>query len=240
MRAFRFVNFFLSAIFLCFYFIACTQNDQETNEYKQDVSVINEKKIIVVVGSSTAEGAKASCMDSSWTGRLSKFIQSKQSESQVINLAKSGYTTYHLLPKSFNRLQNRPHSDTLRNIECALKYKPTHVIINLPSNDAAYKYSNEEQLANFKVLMDFFSAEKIQVYLCSPQPRNFKTFEVRKNQWDLFLQLQILYPSVYIDFWNDFSSKDLTLLDKYNSGDGIHMNDLGHRLMFERVKFFFE
>ena len=237
MSKLRFIHFLLLFCFIGSSHFSCTQEAVSSHDFA--VKENSDKYVVVVLGSSTAEGAKASCKDSTWVGRLEKQIKNLNKGNQLYNLAKSGYTTYHLLPKTFPRDKNRPNSDTLRNVDKALLFNPTHVIINLPSNDAAFNFPNEEQIKNFRELMDFFIRKNIIVYLCSPQPRNFKSIEKRENQKKLDQSLKVLYKDVYIDFWNGFANKDLTILNAINSGDGIHLNDRGHRFLFERVKVFF-
>ncbi|MEZ4985681.1 MAG: hypothetical protein R2795_11700 [Saprospiraceae bacterium] len=58
---------------------------------------------------------------------------------EVINLAKGGYTSYHIMPDDFPvppRYGVLP--DTLRNITHGMAYHPDCVIVNMPSNDASY------------------------------------------------------------------------------------------------------
>jgi hypothetical protein len=38
-----------------------------------------------------------------------------------------------------------------------------------------------------------------------------------------------------IDFWTELANEDGTINSIYNSGDGIHLNEAGHRILFERV-----
>ena len=219
-------------IFILTSFSSCSQK----NELSVKKPLEQEKEIIkcVVIGSSTAEGAKASCKDSSWVGRLENFLKTKNEQNTTINLAKSGYTTYHLISKKIER-KDRPESDTIRNIDFALALKPTHVIINLPSNDAAYGYSNEEQMINFKSLIDTCRSQGVHVFVCSAQPRNFKNIETRQKQIELNKLLKRVYNNIYLDFWTGFTESDASIRTSFNSGDGIHMNDKGHRLMFARV-----
>jgi len=44
------------------------------------------------------------------------------------------------------------------------------------------------------------------------------------------------YPENYIDFYEGLQSSNGNILPQYNSGDDIHLNDLGHQLLFTRLK----
>ena len=74
----------------------------------------------------------------------------------------------------------------------------------------------------------------------SKQPRNF-TGDPLANQKKLLLTemkkiLMELYPENYIDFYEGLQSSNGNILPQYNSGDDIHLNDLGHQLLFTRLK----
>jgi lysophospholipase L1-like esterase len=107
---------------------------------------------VVVLGSSTAEGAGASKLSNSWVFKLEQELKISNKASSVINYGKSGYSTFHILPTG-TRYSNRPNPDIERNITNALSMNPNMIIINMPSNDAAYGYSNEEQLKNYRLLI---------------------------------------------------------------------------------------
>lgn len=215
-------------------FYSCSQASNKHLKSEKEYSKVDNHRI-VIIGSSTAEGAKASCRDSSWVGRLDKYLKSIHHKNEVINLAKSGYTTYHLISKSIKR-EKRPDSDTIRNIDFAISLNPTCIIINLPSNDAAYNYTNEEQILNFKHMVQKIKENSIKVYVCSAQPRNFKQYEKRQKQLELNQLLKKEFPYLFIDFWDGFAYSNGFINEKLNSGDGIHLNDLGHRMLYERVR----
>ncbi len=189
---------------------------------------------IVVIGSSTAAGHGPSVKDSAWVNRFRSYMKSFNPENEVINLAKGGYTTYHLMPDGFKAPEKRQKVDTLRNITRALAFYPTSIIINLPSNDAGWGYSNADQLTNYEIILEEARKENVPVWICSPQPRNFKEEKVLNQQNQLNKMMLKKYPN-YIDFWNGFEKTDFSLRDEFNSGDGTHLNDEGHRILTERV-----
>ena len=189
--------------------------------------------VIVVLGSSTAAGTGPSSPDSAWVNRYRKYIHDLDSTAYVINLAVGGYTTYDIMPTGYIPPQGRPSPKPNNNITYALTYKPSAIIINLPSNDVAQNFSIQEQLDNY----DFILAEAVDtpVWITTTQPRNFST----QSQRD---QLMIMRDSTYtrfgdyaIDFWTDLANADGTINAAYNSGDGVHINNAGHRIFYQRV-----
>jgi lysophospholipase L1-like esterase len=128
---------------------------------------------IVILGSSTAEGVGPSHPDSAWVARYRAYFSQMSSPVEVINLAKGGYTTYHIMPTGNVPPQGRSYPDTLRNINRAIGAKDADaVIINLPSNDAANNYSVEDQLANYDAILAYAANASVPVWITTTQPRN--------------------------------------------------------------------
>jgi acyl-CoA thioesterase-1 len=206
--------------------------------FSEDSSQVNLKSHsqynILILGSSTAEGAGASKLDNSWVSKLENELKVLTHSSQVVNLGKSGYSTFQILPTG-SRYSNRPNPDVERNITKALSMNPNMVIINMPSNDAAYGYSNEEQLRNYRVVIQLINKKKIRYLLISPQPRNFKNKEVRNKQNALFQLMKKEFSPHFIDVWTYLSTEDFSLKPAFDSGDGIHLNDQGHDYIFKQV-----
>ena len=73
MSKLRFIHFLLLFCFIGSSHFSCTQEAVSSHEIA--VKENFDKYVVVVLGSSTAEGAKASCKDSTWVGRLEKHIQ---------------------------------------------------------------------------------------------------------------------------------------------------------------------
>lgn len=189
---------------------------------------------IVVLGSSTAEGAGPRDRNNAWVNRYRAHVQARNPQINVINLAKGGYTTYHVMPDNFAPPANRPAPDKERNITKALSLQPSALIINLPSNDAAYGYSVKEQLANYDSLLALIKRNNIPVWVCTTQPRNLSDTP-RKEQRILRDALFAKLGKNAIDFWNGLATDDDKIKPSYDSGDGIHLNDEAHKILFERV-----
>ncbi len=190
--------------------------------------------VIVILGSSTAEGFGATPIDSSWVNRYRSYIKNIDSSFYVINLGLGGYSTYQIMPSRYLPPAQRPNPSVTKNISYALTFHPSAIIINLPSNDAAYGYSVSEQLANYDTVLSIASKNKIPVWIATPQPRNFPLL-VRNELMSLRDSILNRYGDKGLDFWNPFANIDGTQDSVYGFGDGIHLNNLGHRIISQKV-----
>ncbi len=180
---------------------------------------------IVIMGSSTSEGYGATNRYG-WAHMFADWAESIDSRNEVINIAKAGYSSADLLPTG----------DSNHNITKALSYSPEIIIINLPSNDASVGRPVSEQVANFQTITNLAVAQGITVYATTTQPRNFPEQSKRDNLIAMKAEIYTMFGSHTLDFWTTIANADGTINTTYNSGDGIHLNDSGHRLLFERVK----
>jgi lysophospholipase L1-like esterase len=189
---------------------------------------------VVILGSSTAEGVGASHPDSSWVGRYRAYRAAIASDDRVTNLARGGYTIFHIRPDGLEAPVGRPEPDPERNVSMVLRLEPDTIIINLPSNDAAYGHAVDEQLDAYDEVLAAADTESIAVWIATTQPRNLTT-DGRQNLVAMRDSLVVRYGEHVIDFWTDLASPDGTIAPPYDSGDGIHLNDRGHALLCRRV-----
>ena len=190
---------------------------------------------IVVIGSSTAEGTGASTQDSSWVGRYRELL-SDDTRYEVVNLARGGYTTYHILPTG----TDIPAGvgivpDLNRNVTEALSYDPLAIIVNMPSNDAAQGFSVEAQLDNYEAIEGAASEAGVMTYIATTQPRNFDNASQIQIQRDVRDSILAIYGDRAIDFWTGLADDNGFIIDSLDSGDGTHLNDGGHRILYQRV-----
>lgn len=189
---------------------------------------------VVVIGSSTAAGVGAKPIDSAWVNRYRTHLKTLHPSCQVVNLAKSGYQTFHLMPTGYQPPPGCNAPDTLRNITRALALRPDAIIVNLPSNDAAAGYDAKTQLDNFEVIAFHAWMADVPLWLTSVQPRNFDSTKIQ-------VQLQVLevmakrYGDHVIRFWDALAKPDGTMDPRYDAGDGIHLNNKGHAILYERL-----
>ncbi|MFN0014392.1 MAG: SGNH/GDSL hydrolase family protein [Saprospiraceae bacterium] len=189
---------------------------------------------VVVIGSSTAAGVGARPIDSAWVPRLEAHLKRVNPANQVINLAKSGYQTWHLLPTGTRNPANRSAPDTLRNISRALSLMPDAIIVNLPSNDAAAGFPVREQIENFESIAFAAWAAGVPVSFTSVQPRNFDQAKIQ-TQFQVLSSLEKHLFGQIINVWEPLAMPDGRLNPRYDSGDGIHLNNPGHALLFEKI-----
>jgi len=192
---------------------------------------------IVVLGSSTAYGTGPSPRDSAWVYRFEDALTGINDNFDVVNLALGGYTTYQILPSG--TIINDPgvseNIDVNRNITKALTYSPYAVIVNMPSNDANKSYGVDLQMANFDLIIDTANSHGVRVWIATSQPRNFTEAAKIDIQMDLKDAVLQSYGEFALDFWNSTADDDGFILSQYDSGDGVHLNNGGHRLLFDRV-----
>jgi lysophospholipase L1-like esterase len=189
---------------------------------------------IAIVGSSTAVGTGASDYAHAWAGLYTTYLVSLTSSNVVVNLAVGGYTTYHTLPTGTINPGNRPTVDAAHNITAALAAHPDAVIINLPSNDAASGYSESETKTNFLILAAVCQASNVPVWIATTQPRNLSAAG-RAKLMDVKAWIVTAFPNRCLDFWTTIANPDGTINAAYNAGDGVHLNNAGHQVLYNRV-----
>lgn len=189
---------------------------------------------IVILGSSTAAGTGPKNITNAWVNRYIAYVEDINHDHKVINLAKGGYTTYHIMPRDFVPPDDRPKPDPGRCITMALLLDPSAIFINLPSNDAAYGYSVTEQLANYDSILAADDVENVPIWITTTQPRNL-SMEKRQNLMDMRDSTFSRFGSKAVDFWTSLAQEDGTIDPAFDCGDGVHLNDLGHSILFERV-----
>ncbi|TNE71608.1 T9SS type A sorting domain-containing protein, partial [bacterium] len=192
-----------------------------------------DRNLIVVIGSSTSAGIGASTSDSSYVGRLRKWVLDRDPNAYVINLAVGGYTSYDLMASDFVPPSGRPAPKVNNNITYALTYKPDAIIMNLPSNDANIGMTIEEQVSNFDAIVA--QAGDIPMWITTTQPRNFTETAKRESLMQMRDSILTKYGDRAIEIFTELAEADGTIKAKYNSGDGIHLNDSGHKYIFEQV-----
>lgn len=191
-------------------------------------------KHIVVIGSSTAAGTGPSQADSAWVNRYRAYLQSINTQNQVTNLAIGGTTTYHIMPTWYSPPANRPNRNPNNNISQAISLGADAIIVNMPSNDAANNFSLSEQISNFRTLQQSADSVGIPVWICTTQPRNFSMAQ-RALQVAVRDSILAVFAPRAIDFWSGTADSLDGILPIYDSGDGVHLNDAGHALLFQRV-----
>jgi lysophospholipase L1-like esterase len=224
------------SIALCLLLFSCSKEDEIVTSTNGSTSLkiaYDSGKVVVILGSSTAYGTGAVPIDSSWVNLLN--YQFKQDGKNIIihNLALGGYTTYHIMPSNVPPANGRPGVDLSRNLDKALSFKPDLIIINLPSNDISYGFPDKEILSNYNVICNEIKKNNVQYLITSTQPRNFADIQTRERLAILNHLVNATFPGNTIDFYNLIADESLKIKPELNSGDGIHLNNRGHKIIFE-------
>ncbi len=190
--------------------------------------------LYVVLGSSTAAGTGASTTDSSWVGRFRNYVQSFDADARVINLAIGGYTTYDIMPNNFTPPAGRPAPKVNNNVTIALSYKPAAVLINMPSNDAARSFTLEEQIRNFRTIIGLIEAQGIPYRVTTTQPRNLDAAG-RQNLQIMRDSILAIFGENAVNIFDEMATPDGGLKSIYDIGDGIHVNNSGHKYIFDQI-----
>jgi len=207
---------------------------------------LSAQKRIVVLGSSTAAGTGASSLANSWVGKMTSYYNLNNADgvdTTVFNLSTGGNHSYSIVPSGFTPPPNRPFTDDSRNITAALSLNPDVIIVNLPSNDVFNasngswtSYTLTETMDNFRLVESLARAAGVRIFFATTQPRNMAPF-YNDLQRQLKDSMNLYFGNLTIDFWTDLTETDgsNTMKASVNSGDGVHVNDIGHNFLYTRV-----
>jgi lysophospholipase L1-like esterase len=193
------------------------------------------QKKVVVIGSSTALGWFASSGNS-----FVERLQANYPTHTFTNLALQGTNTYQAREES-STIPGKPAADPLRNIKAALDLNPDIILVSYPTNDVVSGFTNEETINNLKNIDSSVLARGKQVFFIGTQPRDIA--EALRIQLETQNELIITaFPTKSINVYPElvrsggFIALDVRYLDINGNPDGIHLNDEGHRRIFEKVK----
>jgi acyl-CoA thioesterase-1 len=205
-----------------------------SNHQPIDPSLLAEgqNSTIVVLGSSTAAGVGASSANFAWVELLKFKLRDDSKNVNVVNLGIGGSTTFDIMPTGSFVPQSRPAPNTSRNITTALSFHPFLIIINMPTNDVATNYTDEEILANYNTVCSEMDSAHVNYIITGTQPRNLPTAEQRTRLLTLNDKLLKAYPNHVVDILTKLSKSSYYISDYYAAGDGIHLNNRGHRVIF--------
>jgi lysophospholipase L1-like esterase len=194
---------------------------------------------MVVLGSSSAAGEGASSSSRGWVSLLSSSLEDVvATEWSSRNLAQGGYTTSELLPGSGSN----------GNIDDALELEPDLVVVALAgSNDLSAGTSESEFLARLTMLRETAQAAGVPVFFLSTAPKDLGTSEREAlRDWGEAMAERFSacwapgrdaeYSPCFVDVFAPLANSSLGIDSDYNAGDGIHLNDAGHQMIFEAAR----
>lgn len=213
-------------------FAQCGAWQQDLDPFKPPYLLKNQRKWIVM-GSSSAFGAGASTYSNSWAGKLSTLAAEYGAE--VINLAKGGYSTYQAMSTRCTISNLRPQPDPDRNVDMAQLLSADLVIISFPTNDAALGYPAVETASNFLFIRSVLADKQIPLLVLGAQPRNMTS-----SKQSLLIELDsLLKPRIgrcFVELYPLLVDNAGNLAQRFDAGDGVHVNDDGHQVIFQQVK----
>jgi lysophospholipase L1-like esterase len=194
---------------------------------------------IVVLGSSTAYGDGLPIRDSAWTFRLARYLKANHNAADtLINLAIGGYTTQHIMPDGtapYTSLGNTFYVDVQHNITKALSLNPDVIIINMPTNDEARGFPLVKTRDNYLALKQLAAQSNVPLWVTTTQPRGNLGYDAAIRLRQMKDTIVKYFGSKSIDFYNGLSTSAGFIEPAYNSGDDVHFNSWGQRILFERV-----
>lgn len=200
-------------------------------------------KKIAVIGSSTAyghfimNGVALYPRDSAWPYKLKRHFMQAGIIDTLYNLSASGNGPYHGMPSSYTPPPGRSQPYYPFNVTRALQYNPlpSVLIISYPSNQ--YDYLSKIEIINcLQLIKDSANIAGIPCYITTSQPRdNFSASERVKLKQIRDTIMEVFGPWA-IDFFTDLARPDdYKIKTEYALGDGVHLNEAGHEVLYQKV-----
>jgi lysophospholipase L1-like esterase len=201
------------------------------------IGVYAQPVTIVVLGASTAAGKNlpenGDSLADSWVNRYTAYVTGLRPGSQIINLAVSGYNTYHGLPTGSAEVTGRPTPDIAKNITAAIATNPDAIITNYVGDGG---FGNDETMANLTVIAVEATKAGIPLWVATTQPSiNGQTSTVIAERQDQSNRVIAQFESHAIDFWSplaDSSGSGLAARNLIQTYDYGHPNAEGRRDRF--------
>jgi lysophospholipase L1-like esterase len=192
------------------------------------------KRIVAVIGSSSAAGTGATPIDSSWVNLTKDYLKGQGLIDTIYNIALGGSTTFAGLPTWDSGGASNP--DTAHNVTKALSYHPDVVLIAYASNDVVADYTMQQTMSNLRIIyQEVLNAGKI-AYVTTTQPRGM--IPVVQKQMLQAERDSVLaeFPAYSMNFYNPLVAADSLSLNPLLAFDSTHPNNAGHQLLFQVVK----
>jgi hypothetical protein len=194
---------------------------------------------LAVVGSSTSACTGPVDVNNCYIFRLRTYYnQQAPSDTTIDNgYAVGGYNCYRGMPTGYTP----PHPEATfqpdpgHNITAALASNPNVILVNYPTNDYDI-LPVDSILFCLRTIRNTANQAGKPCFVTTTQPRTSGTFNTSVMKAKLAeLKDSILLEFGYfaIDFYTLLINPDSTI--RYDAGDGIHMNDIGHDSLYKRV-----
>jgi lysophospholipase L1-like esterase len=190
---------------------------------------------LAVIGSSTSAGEGASSESNGWVSLLTAALEETlQVPFSSDNLSVGGYASPDLLPNSGSN----------GNIDDAINTEPNLIVVALAgSNDLAAGTSQATFIERMHTLRDRAMDADIPLFFVSTAPKDLSDDEQQAlKDWSDAMATEFdscwvpssdTYSPCFIDTFDALANDSLGIDSTYSAGDGIHLNDAGHAVIFE-------
>ncbi|MED5620411.1 GDSL-type esterase/lipase family protein [Ideonella sp. BN130291] len=186
----------------------------------------------VVVGSSTAAGAGATA-GQGWVA----LMAAEEAPRGVVvhNLARPSLTSYHVLSAGSQPPPGRPAPDPSADVDAALALHPQALFVSLPTNDTAMGYSVSETVTNLLAIRSQALQAGVPVVMLSTQPRDLPPDRLALLP-QIDQQLADAAGPCFVPVRAQLAGPDGRIDPRYDVGDGVHLNDAGHQVVWQQVR----
>jgi lysophospholipase L1-like esterase len=189
----------------------------------------------VVMGSSTAAGVGARS-GQGWAALLAADMAPQAVT--LRSLARSGLVSSQALPVGTALDRALPPPDPAVNVERALSFAPGLLLLSFPTNDTTRGLTPAQTLSKLETLGQHAAAAvpPAAVLVLSSQPRDTFGPAERAAAEEFDRLAAVKFGACFVRLRNALTGDGGGIAAAYAAGDGIHLNDAGHRLVFERVR----
>jgi hypothetical protein len=207
----------------------------------------SQTKKLSLIGSSTSAcygfgGAPGEDMNfvNCYIHRLVSYYATQGTTVDVNNDAVTGMNVYEAMPTGYpptliNGVSYSPN--TLKNITHAIAFGPDVVLVNYPTN--AYQHLDVHQVMLYlRTIKKAANDAGKPCFVTTTQPRNDFEFTpaIRLRLMEIRDSVNAQFGYFAVDFWSGLADGTGAIINTYDQGDDIHLNHLGHDILFQRVR----
>jgi hypothetical protein len=190
---------------------------------------------VAVLGSSTSACTGPTNPANCYLAKLDAYYEGLGQPTTIHQLAVGGYSVYKGMPSSFTGPWPNLQPDVNRNITRALELNPTTILVNYPSN--GYDTLRIDSVMRcFRTIRDSANAQGKTCYITTTQPRTSFSAPARAKLKELRDSILLQFGYFAINFWDDLADPSTYAILPAYDADGIHLNDAGHEILFQRVR----
>lgn len=212
---------------------ACGGGGGTPNDAAADAVPVVAPGAWVVMGSSTAAGVGAS-PGQGWAARLGDAMSARHVT--LHSLARAGALTYQAMPAGSPAVAQRPAPDPAINTDRALGFAPRLVILAFPTNDTVAGYGADETAGNLLAMRRVLQSSAAGVMVLSTLPRNGLDASQRATLVEADRHLADALGPCFVDVRAGLDDGQGRIATTYAAGDGVHLNDAGHAVVYQRVR----